>query len=239
MARQCQKERGDGVTIPDWVFHDLRRTVVSSMAEDLGIRDAVIEKAVNHISGTRAGVAGVYNKAELLWTNACPNFIADSLRRIALVDSIATARVGSAPEVPAMRPAAENEKPAAPKRLSLADLREAGRRPGDCGMISEAERPPLESQLFFQRRSRRIDPGYIVDSPMAVVLANRGHEPSPPLLGQDLQSPQSLSMERLLIRPFRKIAAEVRQVFATGRRGPLPPARAGKLHVRFCAGGAR
>ena len=29
---------------------------------------------------------------------------------------------------PAMRPAAETEKPAAPKRLSLADLREAGRR---------------------------------------------------------------------------------------------------------------
>jgi sRNA-binding protein len=35
------------------------------------------------------------------------------------------------PEAPAMRPAAENEKPAAPKRLSLADLREAGRRRRD------------------------------------------------------------------------------------------------------------
>jgi len=34
----------------------------------------------------------------------------------------------AAPELPAVRPAAENEKPAAPKRLSLADLREAGRR---------------------------------------------------------------------------------------------------------------
>jgi hypothetical protein len=34
----------------------------------------------------------------------------------------------AAPEVPALRPAAENEKPSAPKRLSLADLREAGRR---------------------------------------------------------------------------------------------------------------
>ena len=34
----------------------------------------------------------------------------------------------AAPEVPAVGPAAENEKPAAPKRLSLADLREAGRR---------------------------------------------------------------------------------------------------------------
>jgi len=32
------------------------------------------------------------------------------------------------PEAPAMRPAEENQKPSAPKRLSLADLREAGRR---------------------------------------------------------------------------------------------------------------
>jgi ProP effector len=32
------------------------------------------------------------------------------------------------PEAPAMRPAEENLKPPAPKRLSLADLREAGRR---------------------------------------------------------------------------------------------------------------
>ena len=32
------------------------------------------------------------------------------------------------PDAPAMRPAAENQKPPAPKRLSLADLREAGRR---------------------------------------------------------------------------------------------------------------
>jgi ProP effector len=32
------------------------------------------------------------------------------------------------PEAPAMRPIEENQKPSAPKRLSLADLREAGRR---------------------------------------------------------------------------------------------------------------
>ena len=32
------------------------------------------------------------------------------------------------PEAPVMRPAEENQKPSAPKRLSLADLREAGRR---------------------------------------------------------------------------------------------------------------
>ena len=35
------------------------------MAE-LGIRPDVIEKVMNHVSGTRAGVAGTYNRSELL-----------------------------------------------------------------------------------------------------------------------------------------------------------------------------
>ena len=59
-------------------------------------------------------------------------------------------------------------------------------------MISEAERPPLQSQLFFQLRRGRIGPGDIVDNTMAVVLAKRGHEPRSPVPGQDLQPAQSL-----------------------------------------------
>jgi len=35
------------------------------MAE-LGIRPDVIELAVNHVSGSRGGVAGVYNRSELM-----------------------------------------------------------------------------------------------------------------------------------------------------------------------------
>jgi len=48
-----------------WRLHDLRRTAVTGMAE-LGIRPDVIELCVNHVSGVRRGVAGTYNKAELL-----------------------------------------------------------------------------------------------------------------------------------------------------------------------------
>jgi integrase len=51
--------------VSDWRIHDLRRTGVTGMAE-LGIRPDVIEAAVNHISGARAGVAGTYNRSELL-----------------------------------------------------------------------------------------------------------------------------------------------------------------------------
>jgi integrase len=46
-----------------WRFHDIRRTVVTGMAE-LGIQPHVSEAVVNHISGHKSGIAGVYNKAE-------------------------------------------------------------------------------------------------------------------------------------------------------------------------------
>jgi integrase len=51
--------------IPQWRLHDLRRTFVTGLAE-LGIRPDVIELAVNHVSGSRGGIAGVYNKSELM-----------------------------------------------------------------------------------------------------------------------------------------------------------------------------
>ena len=46
-----------------WRFHDIRRTVVTGMAE-IGVQPHVIEAVVNHISGHKGGIAGVYNKAE-------------------------------------------------------------------------------------------------------------------------------------------------------------------------------
>jgi integrase len=48
--------------LPSWRLHDLRRSAVTGMAE-LGIQPHVIEAVVNHISGHKAGVAGVYNRA--------------------------------------------------------------------------------------------------------------------------------------------------------------------------------
>jgi integrase len=65
MLKVAQQERGKDATIPPWRLHDLRRTAVTGMGE-LGIRPDVIELAVNHVSGHRGGIAGVYNKSELL-----------------------------------------------------------------------------------------------------------------------------------------------------------------------------
>jgi integrase len=58
------KERLDGLLPPDmsaWVFHDLRRTFASGMAR-LGINLPVIEKLLNHVSGSFAGIVGIYQR---------------------------------------------------------------------------------------------------------------------------------------------------------------------------------
>jgi integrase len=48
--------------MPHWTAHDLRRTVATRMA-DLGVEPHHIEAALNHQSGHRRGIAGVYNRS--------------------------------------------------------------------------------------------------------------------------------------------------------------------------------
>src|SRR5262249_56811672 len=47
--------------MPAWRLHDLRRTCASGLAR-LGIKLPVIEKVLNHSSGSFAGIVGVYQK---------------------------------------------------------------------------------------------------------------------------------------------------------------------------------
>jgi integrase len=51
-----------GLRIRPWRLHDIRRTVATRIAE-LGTLPHVVEAVLNHISGHKAGVAGVYNRA--------------------------------------------------------------------------------------------------------------------------------------------------------------------------------
>lgn len=51
----------DNVQISDWRLHDLRRTGATNL-QAFGIPIEVTEAVLNHISGTRAGVAGIYNR---------------------------------------------------------------------------------------------------------------------------------------------------------------------------------
>jgi integrase len=52
-----------GLAVTDWTHHDLRRTVATQMAE-IGIAPHVVEAVLNHVSGHKAGVAGIYNRAD-------------------------------------------------------------------------------------------------------------------------------------------------------------------------------
>ena len=64
MLAEAKKEHGDDAVIEHFTLHDIRRSVATGLA-DLGVRWDVIEQVLNHQSGTRAGVAGVYVRSTL------------------------------------------------------------------------------------------------------------------------------------------------------------------------------
>jgi integrase len=51
--------------IKPWQIHDIRRSAATGMAE-LGVEPHIVEAVLNHVSGHKSGVAGVYNKAVYL-----------------------------------------------------------------------------------------------------------------------------------------------------------------------------
>lgn len=52
----------EGVAVPaPWRLHDLRRTVATGL-QRLGVRFEVTEAVLNHVSGAKSGVAGVYQR---------------------------------------------------------------------------------------------------------------------------------------------------------------------------------
>ncbi len=52
-----------GPKFKPWRVHDLRRTCATGM-ENLGTDTRVVETALNHVSGTKAGIVGVYQRSE-------------------------------------------------------------------------------------------------------------------------------------------------------------------------------
>jgi integrase len=52
--------------LPHWTLHDLRRSFVTHAHDQLAVDIPVVERAINHISGTFGGIVGVYNRAPLL-----------------------------------------------------------------------------------------------------------------------------------------------------------------------------
>lgn len=59
---KIKRRLDEAMKIPPWRLHDLRRTAATGMAE-IGIAPHIVEAALNHVSGAKAGVAGTYNRA--------------------------------------------------------------------------------------------------------------------------------------------------------------------------------
>ena len=52
-----------GPKFKEWRVHDLRRTCATGM-ENLGVDTRVVETALNHVSGTKGGIVGIYQRAQ-------------------------------------------------------------------------------------------------------------------------------------------------------------------------------
>jgi integrase len=61
-ASKLKLDQKLGDSVVPFMLHDLRRTVATRLA-DLGVQPHVIEQILNHQSGHRAGVAGIYNRS--------------------------------------------------------------------------------------------------------------------------------------------------------------------------------
>ena len=55
------KASEEAVSLPAWRVHDLRRTLATGL-QRLGVRFEVTEAVLNHVSGARSGVAGIYQQ---------------------------------------------------------------------------------------------------------------------------------------------------------------------------------
>jgi integrase len=73
-----------------WRLHDIRRSVATKMA-DIGIAPHVIETILNHVSGHKSGVAGIYNRSSYerevraalaLWEDHVNTLVAGGKRKV-------------------------------------------------------------------------------------------------------------------------------------------------------------
>jgi integrase len=64
-AKHAEPRTRNGGAIEGWTLHDLRRTAATGMAR-LNFPPHVVDKVLNHVSGTIRGVAAIYNRFEYL-----------------------------------------------------------------------------------------------------------------------------------------------------------------------------
>lgn len=93
----CKRRLDERSGVTDWRLHDLRRTFASGLAS-LGVQLPVIERLLNHVSGSFGGIVGVYQRY---------NFMPEMRRAIALWEARVEQLVRhEEPELPLLAPPA-------------------------------------------------------------------------------------------------------------------------------------
>jgi integrase len=89
-----QIDRACTVPLPQWQFHDFRRSMGSGMAR-LGVPLPTIEKVLNHTSGSFAGIVGVYQRHDFAGEKrAALQAWSDHVERLIGGESVALLRTG-------------------------------------------------------------------------------------------------------------------------------------------------
>ena len=80
-ARERAAEANEPIGVPlvPWSLHDLRRTVATGL-QRLGVRLEVTEAVLNHVSGIRGGIAGVYQRHDWAEEKRCAGCVGDPCR---------------------------------------------------------------------------------------------------------------------------------------------------------------
>jgi hypothetical protein len=130
--------------LPEWRVHDLRRTAATGMA-DIGVQPHIIEAVLNHISGHKGGVAGVYNRSAYgpERREALDKWAAHVAAVVGIADELDENNWSEAVRLDSAKTDLERPQSAALRRLTEKKARTAGHKitPGAKAAALEHNRP--------------------------------------------------------------------------------------------------
>ena len=63
---QAKKRLDKASDVSNWTFHDIRRSFATYLTEKLRVSPVVVDRILNHVSGTVTGIAAVYQRGQYL-----------------------------------------------------------------------------------------------------------------------------------------------------------------------------